>query len=607
MATVCKPANQTSMGKQEKQAGLGCIPHRSGVAFRVWAPHAEKASVVGDFNHWQEAANPMEAEGAGHWYADIPTAKIGDEYRYIIWSGEKKLSRIDPHSREVTNSVGNSVVFDPEFDWENDDFKIASFNELVIYEMHVGTFNRSRPNKPGTFEQVSQKLGYLRRLGVNCIQLMPTAEFAGDISWGYNPAYIYAVESAYGGPYGLKELVKLAHQHGIAVILDVVYNHFGPSDLHIWQFDGWSENNKGGIYFYNDARASTPWGDSRPDYGRPEVRNYIRDNALMWVDEYHMDGLRFDMTLYMRTIDGKVDIPDGWSLAQWINRDIHFKFPHKITIAEDLQNNDWLTKPVDWGGTGFSTQWDAGFVHPIRNVVEHADDRERSMHEVRDALCHRYNFSAFERVIYSESHDEVANGKQRVPSEIDPKNPESWYAQKRSTLAACLVFTAPGIPMIFQGQEFLRGGWFDDSQGIDWSDEQDCRGIVRLYRDLIRMRLNRQGFTAGLTGQRIECHHINNDDKLIAFRRWKEGGRGDDTVIVANFSNRAWNDYRIGFVRAGLWQLRFNSDSNCYSDDFSNFASLDSVAENQPYDGLSACGSIKIAPYSVLVFSEKVA
>ena len=227
------------------------------------------------------------------------------------------------------------------------------------------------------------------------------------------------------------------------------------------------------------------------------------------------------------------------------------------------------------------------------------------MFAVRDALCHRYNFSAFERVVYSESHDEVANGKSRVPSEIDPEDPKGWYAQKRSTLAACMVFTAPGIPMIFQGQEFLHAGWFDDSDGIDWSEEKDCHGIVRLYRDLIRLRLNRQGYSAGLTGQRIECHHLNDGDKLIGFRRWREGEKGDDTIIIANFSHREWEDYRIGFVREGLWKLRFNSDAAYYSEDFSNFDSHDVTAEASPYDGLAASGIINIAPYSVLIFSEE--
>src|SRR4029078_10818424 len=136
-----------------------------------------------------------------------------------------------------------------------DNFQMPTASELVIYETHVGTFNRSRDDVPGTVQAVTRKFDYLRRLGVNCIQLMPLAEFAGDVSWGYNPAHIFAVESAYGGPEGLKAFVRAAHEAGIAVIMDVVYNHFGPSDLDLWRFDGWSENDKGGIYFYNDWRA----------------------------------------------------------------------------------------------------------------------------------------------------------------------------------------------------------------------------------------------------------------------------------------------------------------------------------------------------------------
>ena len=124
------------------------------------------------------------------------------------------------------------------------------------------------------------------------IELMPVNEFAGDISWGYNPAYPYAVEEAYGGPDGLKEFIDASHGLGMGVVLDVVYNHLGPSDLDIWQFDGWQENDKGGIYFYNDYRSATPWGDTRPDYGRQEVRDYLTDNALMWVNEFHADGLQ---------------------------------------------------------------------------------------------------------------------------------------------------------------------------------------------------------------------------------------------------------------------------------------------------------------------------
>jgi 1,4-alpha-glucan branching enzyme len=175
------------------------------------------------------------------------------------------------------------------------------------------------------------------------------AEFGGDFSWGYNPAHIFAVESSYGGPQGFKEFVKAAHKIGLGVILDVVYNHFRPCDLNLWQFDGWNENGLGGIYFYNDWRCETPWGNTRPDYGRGEVRKFIRDNAMMWLEEYHVDGLRMDMTLYIRSVHPGADLPDGWSLAQWLNSEVNRHFPGRITIAEDLQHNEWLTKDSLWG------------------------------------------------------------------------------------------------------------------------------------------------------------------------------------------------------------------------------------------------------------------
>ncbi|TWT37589.1 1,4-alpha-glucan branching enzyme GlgB [Posidoniimonas corsicana] len=583
--------------------GMGSLPHPNGVAFRVWAPNAEAVFIVGDFNSWVEDATPMSREESGTWYADCPDSKPGDEYRYLIINGDQRLSRIDPYAREVTNSVGNGVIYADEFDWEGDSFELANFNELVIYEMHIGTFNATKDGVPGTFDEAAKKLAYLAKLGVNAVQLMPLAEFAGDYSWGYNPAQIYAVESAYGGPDGLKKFVKLAHQHGIGVILDVVYNHFGPSDLSIWQFDGWSENGKGGIYFYNDWRSKTPWGDTRPDYGRGEVRAFIHDNARMWLRDFHMDGLRYDMTLYIRTVDGGSDIPEGWSLAQWVNSTLAQEFPRAITIAEDLQNNDWLTKPPEWGGAGFSSQWDAGFVHPVRDVVQATNDADRSMGKICGALLHRYNFDAFERVIYSESHDEVANGKQRVPSEISPDDPTSLFAQKRSTLAAVLMFTAPGVPMLFQGQEFLRDGWFDDGRPIDWDQAQEFRGIVRMYRDLIRLRLNRDGVSSGLIGQHIALTHVNDAEKVIAFTRWSGDHAGSRVLVVLNFANKEWTDYRIGFPGPGPWRLRFNSDARVYSEDFDDTPAEDVLPEEHGWDGLSHSSALPLAPYSALIYS----
>jgi 1,4-alpha-glucan branching enzyme len=597
-----------TMKTETKIKGMGSILHAKGVAFRVWAPHAQQVSVIGSFNDWDGTQHPMLAEENGYWYANVPEAHAGDQYRFLLSTPEGEFKRIDPYAREVTTSVGNAIVHDPSFDWQGDDFQIAPWNELVIYELHIGTFNDQNDddNSPGQFASVSARLGHLKKLGVNAIQIMPIGEFAGDRSWGYNPAHIFSVEVAYGGPLAFKQFVKCAHRAGIAVILDVVYNHLGPSDLDLWQFDGWSEHNGGGIYFYNDNRANTPWGETRPDYERGEVRQYILDNAYMWLEDYHVDGLRFDSTVYIRTVNGsnEQDLPEGWSLLQAINDLVAEKFSGRLTIAEDLQNNNWLTKDVGAGGAGFSAQWDPNFVHPIRQAVITSEDELRSLTAIRDAICYRYNNDAFERVIYSESHDEVANGHLRIPQEINPNDPKGWYAQKRSTLAAAMVFTAPGIPMLFQGQEFLEGGWFRDTVPVDWDQDTEFHGIVRLYHDLIRLRLNRDGFTRGLCGQFSQVYHLHDGRKVIAFHRWDKGGVGDDVVVVANFYHEPQDSYLIGFPSAGTWKLRFNSDWQGYNDDFSNHFSTDAIAESGNYDGLPWQGSISIGPYSVLIFSQ---
>ncbi len=586
--------------------GMGPIVLPQGVAFRVWAPNATNVSVVGDFNDWNADANPMQREESGCWLATVEHAKPGQEYKYEISNGAQVFQKIDPRARALTNSVGNGIIHDPNFDWQGDEFSMPAWNELVIYETHIGTFFRQDDGSIGTFEDFTQKFEHLQKLGVNALQIMPIAEFAGDLSWGYNPAHPYAIESAYGGPIGFKTFVREAHKAGFAVILDVVYNHFGPSDLDLWQFDGWSENGKGGIYFYNDHRSHTPWGDTRPDYGRGEVRAYIRDNAMMWLEDYHVDGLRYDMTLYIRSIDasGHHEIPEGWGLTQWINREIHNYKPSAITIAEDLQNNSYLTKSDIEGGAGFASQWDARFVHPIRDVITQPDDGARDMNKVKDALCHSYNCDAFQRVVYTESHDEVANGKSRIPSEVDEAQPNNWFAKKRATLGIALTMTAPGIPMLFQGQEFLEDGWFQDSEELDWGKSQEHAGIVKLTSKLIHLRLNRNGNTKGLTGQHIAVHHINHAGKVVAFRRWFDGGVCDDTIVIVNFANQHYEQYEFGLPTGGRWLRRFSSDRKVYSNDFAENASGDFESINEPYDGQPHRGRIALPPYTALIYSQ---
>ncbi|WP_428653163.1 alpha-amylase family glycosyl hydrolase [Runella sp.] len=600
-------ASEVSYPKS-KVGGMGAIVMEEGISFRVWAPNAKKVFVMGDFNEWQRNTIPLMREDNGYWSVEVPQATTGQQYKYVLKTKEGELIRNDPYARELTNSVGNSIVHDPSFDWGEEEFQRPNWNEMVIYELHVGSFNVKEEGRPGDFYSVIERLNYFKALGVNAIEIMPIAEFPGGYSWGYNPAHPFAVESEYGGPKGLKELVKAAHAKGIAVMLDVVYNHFGPTDMDLWQFDGWQENGMGGIYFYNDWRAKTPWGDTRPDYGRSEVRQYIRDNAMMWLEEYHLDGLRMDMVPYIRNVNADEnpanDLKDGYSMIQWINSEIHANFPGRFTVAEDLHSLDCITNSVENGGLGYSSQWDGEFVHPIREAIINMHDENRDMNLVAKSITHRYNNDVFERVIYTESHDEVSNGKARVVQEIAGQDDvNTWYAKKRSTLGVALMMTAPGIPMLFQGQTILEDKWFQDTDPVDWNRFSEFKGIAKLYRDLIYLRLNREGVTRGLTGQNVQILHIDNDRKLIAFQRWMDGGAGDTTVVIMNFSQQAIENYSITFPETGMWKIRFNSDWEGYDSDFNNSFGYDTEAQGQS-EKEPFIANVSIGPYSAVIYSK---
>jgi 1,4-alpha-glucan branching enzyme len=596
--------------------GMGATLYPGGVSFRVWAPFANTVAVAGSFNGWSPVNNPLTSEGNGYWSTDVPGAKIGDEYKFVITSSYRSgmFWKNDPYARSLTNSVGNSIIAEHAYVFQSTGYSTPAWNELVIYELHVGSFlfDPHTQNGRGNFNTVISKLDYLQELGVNAIQLMPSDEFPGDISWGYNPAYIFAIEQSYGGPNGLRRLVDAAHTRGIAVIYDVVYNHLGPDDLDLWQFDGWSDNNQGGIYFYNDGRRATPWGDTRPDYGRGEVRQYIRDNALRWLEDRYCDGLRWDATGWIRNVwgnnnDAGSDIPDGWSLMQWINREIRDRQSWKIIIAEDMQDNEWITRDEGAGGAGFRSQWGASFVHTVRDAVLQLEDDSRNMYAMRDVISQRFNGNAFQRVVYTESHDEVAqsSGNARVPELIWRGNAGSFFSQKRSTLAAALVFTAPGIPMIFMGQEFLEWGSWSDARQPDWSKLRSFSGIWNLYRDLIRLRRNWYDTTRGLKGHEIHVHHVNNRDKLVAFHRWDRGGPRDDVVVILNFANRAYSSYRIGLPREGQWHVRFNSDWGGYSSVFTDHPSYDVMATPGGTGDLTPfSGDVSVGPYTAIILSQ---
>jgi 1,4-alpha-glucan branching enzyme len=584
---------------------MGAIPYPGGVTFRVWAPLARAVRVAGEFTGWETGAVALEYDDGGYWSADMPGAAVGQAYRFILtgYSGET-LWRTDPYAREMRNSNGDCVVYQPAFDW-GQGFTMRGWDDLVVYELHVGTFNRG----PGRgLQEVSAKLSYLAGLGVTAVLVLPPAEFPGESSWGYNSSSIFTVETDYGGPDAFRVFVRAAHDHGIAVLVDVVYNHFGMNDSAVYLLDGWhDDDHPNGIYIYDRARFTTPWGETRPDYGRPEVRQYLRDNARMWLHDYRADGLRFDMTPYITGVEsGWPPLEDGVELLRWILSETHREQPWKLTMAEDLHRNPWVTRPIDQGGLGFDTQWDDQFVDTLRAVLAQPRDEDRSIPALADALRGPGEGGWIARTLYVESHDEVAqrNGGSRLPTLADPSDPRSWYARKRAILGAALTFTTPGIPMLFQGQEWLETrSWHDDTP-LTWTDEAARAGHITLFRDLIALRRNSRYTTAGLRGPHLNVHHVNNTDKVIAYHRWANGGPRDDVVVLANLANHTWPTYPIGLPRAGQWHVRLNTDWAGYDPDFGAFPVLDTSANGPPRDNMPCSANIALPPYSALVLSQ---
>jgi 1,4-alpha-glucan branching enzyme len=595
--------------------GMGPIIYEGGVAFRVWAPNADSVHVAGQFNNWSTTATPLASEAGGTWSRDVTGATVNQQYKYVIRRGGNVLWKRDPRSTRVVNSSDNSIIADLSYTWQSDDYTMPPWNKTILYQVHVGAFNSAAGNPNGTFQSARFRFDHIEDLGANAIQFLPINEFPGDYSWGYNPADLFALESKYGTPLRFMELVDDAHGRGIAVLLDVVHNHYGPTDLDMWQFDGWSTGtapNNGGIYFFNDFRAATNWGNTRPDFGRGEVRSFIRDSVFHFLDVYRVDGFRFDSTsnIYATNNGGGTFIPEGYSLLQYINTDVKEAYPGALMIAEDFHRGDEVTRPADdpLGGLGFDSQWSGGFVHPVRAALITPNDGDRNMFSVRDAIQQSYYPSWLSRVIYTESHDEVGNGKRRVPSEIDFVTPGSWWARKRASLGGILVLTSPGIPKILMGQEFHHPGFWDintpSTWTVNWTNKTTYSGIFQLYKDMIRLRKDEDGLSRGLTGPNTNVFHVNNTDKLIAFHRYDLGGAGDDVVIVMNFSSQSRTGYRIGFPRSGTWDVVFNSDSTAYSPDYANFGSSVVEANEQPWHGLNQSALIDVQAYSALIFSQ---
>ena len=579
------------LGAMVEKSSSGSV---TGTTFRVWAPNAKNVSVVGTFNDWKGGRNQLRQEGkSGIWSGDVSSAKPGDEYMYLI---NDELLRKDPRARQVTSSDGRGVIYDTEaFDWGEmaDRQSTAALKDLVIYQLHPGTFHDPDPldDQPGTLRDAIGKLDHLKEMGVNCILLMPVNEFAGRHSWGYNPSDQFAVESTYGGPDALKDFVKACHERGIAVHLDIVHNHYGPGDMSLWQFDGTSRGpDTGGIYFYEDERGTTPWGP-RPDFGKAEVRDFIADQVRMWFDEYKIDGLRWDSTINIRAYNNGADLnPEGEKLLHKLARMIRREYPGKVSIAEDSV-----------GDPRFDSSWDYGWHHSgdhqsgiVPQLIK-STDAAKQVGEIANRIPSELGFR---RVIYTENHDETGrlNGNRRIITNVDENDPHSLVARRKNALAAVLTLTTPGVPLVFMGQELLEDKEFHDSNPLDWQRGDDAFHGFQLYKDLIHLRRNLNGNSAALTGTHARVVKTDEGDKIIAYRRYSPGRPQEDIYVVINFSGEPVKDYALVFPKAGQWNILLNTDDSKYGREFTGV-----TTETLRTDGSQKI-AVSLAPYSAQIF-----
>ncbi|HET6386813.1 MAG TPA: alpha amylase C-terminal domain-containing protein [Armatimonadota bacterium] len=615
-----------------------------GAVFRVWAPRARTVYVSGDFNGWtQNAASRLSPIGGGHWAAFVPELKDGDQYLFYVdgvgGSGYKR----DPRARLLTFTPAfpesNCVLRDPsQFPWRSTGFTPPAFSDLVIYQLHVGTYSIAAGNPDGGFLDVALKVPYLAALGVNAIEPLPIQEFETNFSLGYNGTDYFSPENDYaeadetrlqqyfvginavlnqagqpgydtpdllrGSDNQLRVLVDLCHVYGMAFLFDVVYNHAGGGfdDKSLWFLDRMPEgDNNNSLYFTDQGWA----GGLAFAYWNNDVKQFLIDNAKFLCEEYRIDGLRFDEISVM-------DRYGGWLTCQNMTDTLRAEKPQAIQIAEYWPVNDWVVKRSSDGGAGFDATWDDGVRNAVRSAIAAAAVGAAapvSMDAIAAAIRNPGLENRWRGVQAIENHDLVYTGREpRIPHLADGSDSRSWYARSRSRVALGLLLTAPGIPMLFMGEEFLEDKQWNDDPNPDnliwWagleSADKSMADFLRFTRELLGVRRRQPA----LRGEGCSIIHVHNDNRVLALQRWVEGV-GRDVVVVASLNENTWYNYQIGFPVGGRWLELFNSDV------YDNWVNPRAAGNGGAIDangpgiqGLPCSAAMTIPANSLLVFAQ---
>ncbi|WP_276352019.1 1,4-alpha-glucan branching protein GlgB [Cohnella caldifontis] len=590
-----------------------------GVRFAVWAPHARSVSVVGNFNGWDGAEHRMSSVGTtGVWVLFVPGIGEGEVYKYelIDFHGVRRL-KADPFAfrGELRPRTGSVVSRLDNFAWQDEAWMASKRahppyeRPMLIYEAHLGSWRMDAPEKFRTYGELADELAdYAAAMGYTHLEVLPLMEHPLDRSWGYQTTGYYAATSRYGPPDGLKMLVDSCHGRGIGVILDWVPGHFCKDDHGLRLFDGTA--------LYEDAdprRAEKPlWGTLAFDFGKPEVLSFLISNALFWMDEYHIDGLRVDAVASM--IDLHFDKPDPMKtlnkhgtnehlealrFLRTLNETVFRCYPDSLMAAEDSSAYPLVTAPVYRGGLGFNYKWNMGWMNDLLRYMEtDPEDRPRLHSQLTFSMWYAYS----ENYVLPLSHDEVVHGKRSLLNKMPGPYPEKFANQR---LLYGYWIAHPGKKLLFMGGEFGQFDEWKDDAGLDWmllryplhdSMHRYVRALNELYvrtPALWRSDHDPEGFSW------IDVH--NAEQSVVSFIR--RGAKNDAPLVaVFNFSRRAYPVFRTGVPLPGRYRLLMNSDEADYGGSGAQ-AVPETSASDRPMHGQPCSMEISLPPLAFQFWS----
>jgi 1,4-alpha-glucan branching enzyme len=596
----------------------------AGTSFAVWAPNALRVSVVGDFNGWDGRLHPMRFHPMiGVWEIFLPGNHVGQRYKFELRStlGGPPFLKADPYGFHFeTPPETASVVWGlRDYAWTDEAWMRARAGRdggldrpMSIYEVHLGSWQRGEGGRWLTYRELAARLvPYVKDLGFTHIELLPVMEHPFYGSWGYQVIGFFAPTSRYGTPEDFKWFVDQCHQQGIGVLLDWVPGHF-PKDGHgLGRFDGTA------LYEHEDPRQGEhqDWGTLVFNYGRNEVRNFLWSNALFWLDEFHLDGLRVDAVASILYLDysrrdgewvpnryGGRENLDAIDFLRSLNALTHELCPGTITIAEESTSWPGVSRPTYLGGLGFTCKWNMGWMHDILKYLGTDPVFRKWQH---DELTFSMLYAYSENFILPFSHDEVVYGKRSL---VDKMPGDVW--QRFANLRALygFMFTHPGKKLLFMGGEI--GQWrewnHDDSLSWELVDQRLHAGLFRLVRELNHLYRRERALwelDSDARGFRwIDCH--DREHSVVSFLRTSRDGTSH-LVVVLNLTPVPRHGYRIGVPDAGGYRELFNSDAEMFGG--SNLGNGGRVeAEGVGHHGYAQSLSLTLPPLSVLVFKPEV-